>query len=78
CVDGKDYSIFSILPPYNNLHAQLVNKSTGKQVTSGVTLTYEAIPDDTVATTDPLFGSINTTSYTKTNFWDYVTELFGG
>ena len=78
CVDGKDYSIFSILPPYNNLHAQLVNKSTGKQVTSGVTLTYEAIPDDTVATTDPLFGSINTTSYTKTNFWDYVTKLFGG
>ena len=26
CVDGKDYSVFSILPPYNNLHAQLVNK----------------------------------------------------
>ena len=77
CVDGKDYSIFSILPPYNNLHAQLVNKSTGKQVTSGVTLTYEAIPDDTVANTDPLFGSINTTSYTKTNFWTYVQKLFG-
>ena len=77
CVDGKDYSIFSILPPYNNLHAQLVNKATGKQVTSGVTLTYEAIPDDTVANSDPLFGSINTTSYTKTNFWDYVTKLFG-
>ena len=77
CVDGKDYSIFSILPPYNNLHAQLVNKSTGKQVTSGVTLTYEAMADDTVPSSDPLYGSINTTSYTKTNFWTYVQKLFG-
>ncbi len=34
CVDGKDYSVFSILPPYNNLHAQLVNASTGKVVTT--------------------------------------------
>lgn len=77
CVDGKDYSVFSILPPYNNLHAQLVNKVTGKQVTSGVTLTYEAMADDTVPSTDPLFGSINTTSVTKTNFWGYVKALFG-
>jgi len=77
CVDGKDYSIFSILPPYNNLHAQLVNKSTGKQVTSGVTLTYEAIADDTVPSTDPAFNSINTISSTKTNFWTYVQSLFG-
>lgn len=30
CVDGSDYSIFSILPPFNNLHAQLVDTSTGK------------------------------------------------
>ena len=22
CMDGKDFSVFSILPPYNNLHAQ--------------------------------------------------------
>ncbi|MEQ1516160.1 MAG: hypothetical protein ABL931_06690, partial [Usitatibacteraceae bacterium] len=77
CVDGKDYSIFSILPPYNNLHAQLVNKATGKQVTSGVTLTYEAVADDTVANSDPLYGSINTSSYLKTNFWVYVQSLFG-
>jgi len=77
CVDGKDYSVFSILPPYNNLHAQLVNKSTGKQVTSNVTLTYESYADDTVAKTDPLYGSINTISSTKTNFWTYVKALFG-
>ena len=64
CVDGKDYSIFSILPPFNNLHAQLVNASTGKLVTAGVTLTYEAVADPT--------GSINTQSATKTNFWTWV------
>lgn len=69
CVDGNDYSIMSILPPYNNLHAQLVNKSTNAQVTSGVTLTYESIAD--------LNGSINTSSAGKTNFWSYVSSLFG-
>ncbi len=77
CVDGKDFSVFSILPPYNNLHAQLVNKSTNKRVTTGVTLTYEALADTTVPTTDPLYNSINTSSATKTNFWTYVQSLFG-
>ncbi|MBD3800982.1 MAG: hypothetical protein IE886_05935, partial [Campylobacterales bacterium] len=24
CMDGKDFSVFSILPPYNNLNAQLI------------------------------------------------------
>ncbi|MDR3368131.1 hypothetical protein [Rhodoferax sp.] len=69
CVDGKDYSVFSILPPYNNLHAQLVNATQSGLVTSGVTLTYEAMADAT--------GSINTTSVTKTNFWTWVKSLFG-
>jgi hypothetical protein len=69
CMDGKDYSIFSILPPFNNLHAQLVNASTGKAVTSGVTLTYEAVADTT--------GSNNTSSAGKTNFWDWVHTLYG-
>ena len=69
CVDGKDYSVFSILPPFNNLHAQLVNASTGKAVTSGVTLSYEAVVDPA--------GSINTTSAGKTNFWDWSMKLYG-
>jgi hypothetical protein len=68
CMDG-DYSVFSILPPYNNLHAQLINKSTGQLVSSNVTLTYEATEDSR--------GSINTSSSTKTNFWDWVFGLFG-
>jgi hypothetical protein len=71
CVDGKDYSIFSILPPYNNLKAQLILKdgTTDKHVTSGVVLTYESAPS--------LTGALNTTSVSKTNFWDYVDALFG-
>jgi len=72
CVDGKDYSVFSILPPYNNLHAHLIDKdaTSNKKLTTGVTLTYESVADST--------GSINTLSYTKTNFWDYVLSLFSG
>jgi hypothetical protein len=71
CVDGKDYSVFSILPPYNNLHAHLISKDAtqNKNITSGVSITYEAVADS--------LGSINTTSVAKTNFWDLVLSLFG-
>ena len=69
CVDGIDYSVFSILPPFNNLHAQLVNATTGKAVTTGVTLTYEAVADAA--------GSINTRSASKTNFWSWVKTIYG-
>lgn len=68
CMDGLDFSVFTILPPYNTLHAQLKDKS-GNLISSGVTLTYEAVADST--------GSINTYSDTKTNFWDWVSPLFG-
>ncbi|HTY03995.1 MAG TPA: hypothetical protein VMC81_09720, partial [Rhodocyclaceae bacterium] len=68
CVDGNDYSVMSILPPFNNLHAQLVNRATNSQVTSGVTITYQAMAD--------LNGSINTSSSGKTNFWQYVASLY--
>ncbi len=61
--------MFSILPPYNIVRAQLVKMGEPpQQITSGVTITYEA-------TTDPS-GSINTISSTKTNFWSYVQTLF--
>ena len=71
CIDGKDYSVFSILPPYNNLNAQLIKKdgTENKHIKSGITLTYESEKG--------LNNSINTTSIGKTNFWDYVLKLFG-
>ncbi|MFK5976081.1 MAG: multiheme c-type cytochrome [Sulfurovum sp.] len=68
CMDGNDFSVFSVLPPYNNIHAQLKDKN-GKLITSGVTVTYEASLG-----TD---GKWNTKSSTKTNFWDFVGDLFG-
>lgn len=68
CLDN-DYSVFGILPPFNNLHAQLVDRATGSVVTTGVTVTYEA--------TRETRGSINTTSVGKSNFWTYVQALFG-
>ena len=70
CIDGKDYSVFAVLPPFNVIHAQLVRRGEPPQIiTTGVTLTYEAF-------TDPS-GSINTYSAPgKTNFWDWVRTLF--
>lgn len=68
CMDGLDFSVFAILPPYNTLHAQLKDKN-GKLVSTNVLLTYEAIADST--------GSINTGSANKTNFWSWVPDLFG-
>ncbi|SJM91076.1 multiheme c-type cytochrome [Crenothrix polyspora] len=68
CMDGLDFSVFAILPPYNTLHAQLKDKA-GALVSSNVKLTYEAVADST--------GSINTSSYQKTNFWDEVGLLVG-
>lgn len=69
CLDGKDYSIFSVLPPYNVIHAQLLKKGDPPvAITSGVTITYQAVADAK--------KSINTISSTKTNFWTYVQALF--
>ena len=69
CMDS-DYSVFSILPPYNTINAQLID-SAGRLVKNptGVTVTYEAL-------TDPS-GSINTTSVGKTLFWQFVQVLYG-
>ena len=69
CMDA-DFSVLSILPPYNTIQVQLVN-SSGHLVTSGagVTVTYQAVAD-------PL-GSINTSSQGKTGFWQYAQSLFG-
>lgn len=69
CMDA-DYGVFAILPPYNTIHAQLID-AQGRLVTEPgiITMTYEAVVDPT--------GSINRTSLGKTNFWDHVQALFG-
>ena len=68
CMDS-DYSVFSVLPPYNTIHAQLI--ISGKLVTNvaGYSVTYEAAADPG--------GSFNSTAAGKTSFYDHCQALFG-
>ncbi|MBI3819970.1 MAG: hypothetical protein HY286_14840 [Planctomycetes bacterium] len=68
CTDG-DFSVFSILPPYNVVDAQFIQGSKLIKSGANVKLTYEAIADPT--------GSINKSSIGKDNFWQHVPEFFG-
>ena len=56
CMDG-DFAVLSLLPPYNTIHAQLIDPQ-GLLVTdptaAGMTVTYQAVADPD--------GSINSTS----------------
>jgi len=70
CMDA-DYSVFAILPPFNEVHVQLID-ATGHLVTSppaGGKVVYQGVADPS--------GSINTTSFAKTNFWQYAGALVG-
>lgn len=62
---NQDFSEFMILPPYNTLHAQVIDRSSEDPVIvqTGITVSYT-------------FPS-NTTSVGKTNFWSYAQTLFG-
>jgi PKD repeat protein len=68
CMDS-DYSVFSILPPYNTIEAQLI--VGGRLVTNGAgyTVTYQAVADPA--------GSINKSSIGKGNWLQYAPQLFG-
>lgn len=69
CYDS-DYSIFSLLPPFNTLQAQVVDTVNRRLLTNAdVTVRYMGI-------TDPA-GNLNTTSSGKTNFWTNARALFG-
>jgi len=68
CMDS-DYSVFTILPPYNTIEAQLI--VSGQLVTNGngYSITYEAVADPD--------GSINKTSAGKGNWLEYAPLLYG-
>ena len=68
CMDS-DYSVFSILPPYNTIEAQLI--VGGKLVTNdaGYAVTYQAVADPS--------GSINQSSVGKGNWVQFAPQLFG-
>ena len=86
CAD-QDYRIFSILPPYNVLNAQVLRKGDEPEHMSpadGIKVTYRAVTGNIIDPNDPSKGalandSINTTSENdlangvyKANFWDSV------
>jgi len=64
---NKDFSKLVVLPPYNNIKAQVIKKGTATSlpqiVTSGYNVQF-SIPG-------------NTYSVGKTNFWTYSQQLFG-
>lgn len=68
CMD-KDFAVFSLLPPFNNLHAQLVDRATGSILDSGIDVSYESTVDE--------HGSVNSSSASKVNFWKYAQVLYG-
>jgi len=68
CMDS-DYSVFSILPPYNTIHAQVIISTSNTVArlltnTTGYAVFYSAIGD--------LTGSTNSTAAGKGNYWDYL------
>ena len=69
CYDS-DFSIFSILPLFNVVHAQVVRRGALPVIlgSGDVSVFYRALRDAK--------GSINTTSRGKTNFWSYAQALF--
>lgn len=68
CLDG-DYSVFSLLPPYNTIEAQVVRDGQLVVDPAGLVVTYRSVADPD--------ASINTTSRGKTDFWAFASDLFG-
>lgn len=68
CMDS-DYSVFSILPPYNTIEAQLIVNGALVTASNGYTVTYQAVADPD--------GSFNSTAVGKGNYYTYATALYG-
>ncbi len=88
CAD-QDFTQFSILPPYNVLHAQVLRKGGSPRLMTpadGVSLTYEAIPSNIIDPNNPNLPPIAVNSVTstgqndpangvyKTNFWEVTNS----
>jgi hypothetical protein len=63
CINPS-YKLLAILPPFNNLWAQVIKRGEPPQiVTSGISLEYTILD--------------NTSVLGKTDFWKYAPEIFG-
>ena len=72
CMD-REFSVFSILPPFNVVNCQVVKRdNNGRPYIADdaeVEVFYDAEGD--------AGGSINSYSFGKTTFWQYANDLFG-
>src|SRR5215468_5888550 len=68
-----DFSVFSMLPPYNVVHAQVIGTDANGRPSvlsdREVTLGYSSIADAN--------GSINSHSVGKSNFWQFAKQIYG-
>jgi hypothetical protein len=87
CAD-LDYQVFSILPPFNVVHAQVIQRGTGTTAETLPKILTDAQVDVVYSAASSDFdpkgpGSINTTSdptvVDKSNFWDLTgtAQIFG-
>jgi hypothetical protein len=72
CMD-REFSVFSILPPFNVVHSQVVLRDANGRPYLADDLAVDVFYD---AASDPS-GSINTYSVGKTDFWQHASDLFG-
>src|SRR5690348_1773773 len=68
CMDS-DYSVFSVLPPYNTIEAQLIVNGALVTNGSGYSITYQAVADPA--------GTFNSTAMGKGNYYTYALQLYG-
>jgi hypothetical protein len=76
CMD-TDYSVFTLLPPFNTLTAQLMvnGKLVNDDATSAnYTIEYVAMTDGAGSTNS---SHVDNSSNVKTNFWEYFQAMFG-
>ncbi len=73
CMD-REFSIFSILPPFNVFNAQVIGHDANG---TPVVLNDQSVAVRYAATADSS-GSVNSSSIGKTDFWTYANALFPG
>jgi hypothetical protein len=67
CMDS-DYSVFSVLPPYNTVECQLIVNGLLVTNVGGYRVTYQAVADPD--------GSFNSTAMGKGNFYIYAQTIY--
>jgi hypothetical protein len=72
CMD-REFSIFSILPPFNVINVQAI----GHDANGSPVLLDELDVDVRYGAVTDALGSINSYSRGKTDFWSYANSLFG-